>query len=228
MSTNPVKQTVLTREETKRFYDSMGKKQDTQFYENRALSALISVSDFHSAKSVFEFGCGTGRFAVQLLKRFLDDTCTYRGIDVSDTMIKLCNERLAEWSRRASVELVAGPIAVDSADNSCDRFVTNYVLDLLGGDDTNKVLSEAHRVLNPGGLLCVVSLTRGDTPFCRLVSAAWTKLFQIKPYWVGGCRPVNIGEALDKNSWETVHDEIISAFGISSEVLVARSLKTSG
>lgn len=228
MGTDIDKQRVLTREETRRFYDSIGKKQDIQFYENRAISALISFSDFRSASSVFEFGCGTGRFAVGLLARFLNDTCTYHGIDISRTMTKLCNERLAWWSRRASVELVTGPIAIDSPDNSYDRFVANYVLDLLGGGDTERLLSEAHRVLVPGGLLCVVSLTRGDTPFCRLISAAWSKLFSFRPYWVGGCRPVNVGETLDKNRWQKVHDEIVSAFGISSEVLVARSVKASG
>lgn len=215
----------LSHDDAKRFYDSIGKKQDIQFYENRALSALVSFSDFRSAGSVFEFGCGTGKFAAELLARHLDAKCRYRGIDISETMIRLSMERLAQWRDRASVELVGGRIAVDSHDGTYDRFVSAYVLDLLSEANTNRVITEANRVLKPGGLLCVVSLTRGDTPFCRLVSAAWTKLFTFRPYWVGGCRPVEIGKSLDKDRWEIVHDEIVSAFGVSSEVIVARAVK---
>jgi ubiquinone/menaquinone biosynthesis C-methylase UbiE len=214
----------LTAAEAKRFYDSIGKKQDVQFYENRALKALISYSDFHSARSVFEFGCGTGRFAVELLTRHLSEECTYRGIDISGTMTGLCKERLAGWRNRASVELVSGAIRIDAADNTYDRFISTYVFDLLSGSDMREVMHEAYRVLRPGGLLCVVSLTRGDTPFCRVVSSAWTWLFRYRPYWVGGCRPIDVGRSLDKTRWDTVHDEVISAFGISSEVLVARAV----
>lgn len=218
----------LTESEAKRFYDSLGKKQDIQFYENRALQALIAYSDFGSARSVFEFGCGTGRFAVELFTRHLGMKCSYRGIDISDAMVRLCKERFADFGGRAVAELVSGPVRIDAADNSYERFVTTYVLDLLSDTDANKVLEEAHRVLRPDGLLCVVSLTRGDTPICRLVSAAWMKLFTLKPYWVGGCRPVDIGKSLDNIGWARVHDEIVSAFGISSEVLVARAVKNSG
>lgn len=227
MNAGGAKRRVLTREETKRFYDSMGRKQDVQFYENRALSALIDFSDFRSARAVFEFGCGTGRFAVRLLTRHLDEGCTYRGIDISDRMIAICGERLARWRDRAAVELVKGNLNLDAPDNSYDRFVTTYVLDLLGDGDMHEVLSEAHRILKPAGLFCALSLTRGDTPFCRLMSAAWTKLFSLKPYWVGGCRPVNVRESLDQNTWRIVHDEVISAFGISSEALVAEAVKPS-
>ncbi len=214
--------------DAKRFYDSIGKKQDIQFYENRALSALTSFSNFGSASSVFEFGCGTGRFAVGLLTKNLSDVCAYHGVDISETMIGLADERLKGWSSRASVGLVGGGIGLEDEPNTYDRFVSTYVLDLLSEDDTRGLLSEAHRILKPGGLLCVVSLTHGDTPFCRLISAAWSKLFAFKPYWVGGCRPVDVGKNLDKMSWEMVHDEIVSAFGISSEVLVARVLKQGG
>ena len=215
----------LSQEEAKRFYDSIGKKQDIQFYENRALSLLMSFSNFGSARKVFEFGCGTGRLAVELLTRHLGENCSYLGVDISETMIGLCVERLSRWKARAEARLVGGPIRFDVPDGSYDRFVAAYVLDLLSESDAGKVMAEAYRIMEPDGLLCVVSLARGDTPFCRAVSAAWLKLFTYKPYWVGGCRPIEIGKSLDRELWGVVHDEVISAFGGSSEVLVARALK---
>ena len=63
------KQTTLTPSEARTFYDKFGEKQDTQgFYENPALEDLIVHADFQHAQKVFEFGCGTGKFAERLLQ----------------------------------------------------------------------------------------------------------------------------------------------------------------
>lgn len=63
---------VLTRSQARRFYDHFGAKQDSQaFYEDAALDDLMRHADCAQAQSVFEFGCGTGRFAAQLLTKHL-------------------------------------------------------------------------------------------------------------------------------------------------------------
>jgi hypothetical protein len=55
-------ETPLSHRETRRVYDRIGAKQDTQaFYEDVATRELIRHGDFASATAVFEFGCGTGR-----------------------------------------------------------------------------------------------------------------------------------------------------------------------
>ncbi len=53
-------------------YDRIGSLQDSQaFYEDRATGLLLQHGEFSSAESVFEFGCGTGRFALRLLEEYL-------------------------------------------------------------------------------------------------------------------------------------------------------------
>ncbi len=76
------------------FYDGFGARQDKQFYESTPLSMLVAHSEFADAKSVFEFGCGTGKFAMLLLDKYLNAECRYFAVDVSSTMIELCQNRL--------------------------------------------------------------------------------------------------------------------------------------
>ena len=90
--------------EIQAFYDSFGKKQDTQsFYEDSALDELIAHAHFSEAEKVFEFGCGTGRFADRLLKEYLPSSASYLGCDLSSTMVGLAKERLAKYAERAQV-----------------------------------------------------------------------------------------------------------------------------
>lgn len=99
----------LTPEEARSFYDRFGAKQDTQaFYEDPGLDDLIAHAHFDRVHSLFEFGCGTGRFAARLLSEQLPGDCRYLGIDISPTMVRLTSERLKPWAERASVRLTDG------------------------------------------------------------------------------------------------------------------------
>lgn len=70
----------LTKEEVERFYDRFGAKQDKQnYYEDIALADLLKHARFDVAHTVVEFGCGTGRFANQLLGMYLPNDATYWG-----------------------------------------------------------------------------------------------------------------------------------------------------
>ena len=65
----PEKGQVLKHSAARAFYDRFGKKQDCQsFYEDPALDELIAHASFEDARSVFEFGCGTGKFAARILE----------------------------------------------------------------------------------------------------------------------------------------------------------------
>jgi len=215
----------LTPEEVKQFYDKFGKKQDYQFYENAAIRELVHHSDFANAFSVFEFGCGTGRLAAELFINEFNDQCKYYGVDVSNTMVSLSRKRLDQWSGRVKIDLIGENIELNVGDGTYDRFITTYVLDLLSEEDIRKVLFQAHRILKSDGLLCLASLTWGQSGFCKLVSRAWYRIFKLRPKWVGGCRPINAASFLDNKDWKILHHNVISSLGISSEIIVAKPKK---
>jgi len=217
---------TLTLEEAKAYYDSFGVKQDSQiFYEGPAIKKLLANSHFDQASSVFEFGCGTGRFAQEMINEYLPQDAIYQGIDVSATMIQLAKERLKFFGPRAMLTLSSTKVDVPLGDNSIDHFVSTYVLDLLPAVASQKVLEEAHRVLQADGLLCLVSITQGNIFLSRIVMDIWQWIFSRNPSIVGGCRPIQLTELLPAAQWQIRYQTVVVAWGIASEVLIAAPIK---
>jgi ubiquinone/menaquinone biosynthesis C-methylase UbiE len=213
---------TLSRDQVQAYYNRFGKLQDTQaFYEDAALDILIEHAAFDKAQAVFEFGCGTGRFAVRLLTSCLSPSATYTGIDLSETMVTIAQQRLSPYPDRARVIQSDGSIHYPIADQSVDRVVSTYVIDLLSETDIQKAISEAHRALAPDGKICLVSLSTGINFSSRMVCAIWNAVFNRRASLVGGCRPVQLATYLDENSWSIDYHKIITQFAVPSEILIA-------
>jgi ubiquinone/menaquinone biosynthesis C-methylase UbiE len=210
---------TLSHEEARRFYDRLGSVQDWQWpFEQPAREAMVEHLDLDRATAVFELGCGTGRFARDLLERKLPLAARYLAVDASDTMLRLARGALARFGERVEVRASSGELRFGVRDAGCDRFVSTYVLDLFSEADIAAALAEAHRMLAPGGLLGLVSLTHGDTPLARRLERVWLAL---NPAHTGGCRPLSLLEHLPPGDWAPRHHEVVTRLGISSEVLVA-------
>lgn len=214
---------TLSYQEARQAYDRIGSLQDSQaFYEDRSTGLLIRHGEFTTAESVFEFGCGTGRFALRLLEDHLSPTARYRGVDVSPKMVCLAQARLASHSPRAEVTLTEGAPPVDEPAESYDRLVSNYVFDLLSHEDIRAVTREAHRVLRPDGLLCLSCLSTGVGLASRTVARVAGWIQALRPSLIGGCRPVDLLPFLPESHWQVLHHAKVVAFGIPSEVVVAK------
>jgi SAM-dependent methyltransferase len=214
----------LDAEGARRFYDRLGRWQDTQrLYEDAATRRLVAGTRLGAARSVFVLGCGTGRFAASLLRdQLLPGDARYLGVDVSPVMVALARERLAPWAARAEVRLLEPPArALPGADGSFDRFLATYVFDLLSEDDSRALVGEAHRLLAPAGLLGLVSLTHGRTTLSRSLSGVWGVIATRWPELVGGCRPTELEDLLDAERWELTERDVITRWGVPSEVIVA-------
>jgi ubiquinone/menaquinone biosynthesis C-methylase UbiE len=215
---------VLKSSEAKAFYDRFGKKQDAQsFYEDLATDDLIAHARLGEAERVFEFGCGTGRFADGILARHLPASASYLGYDLSSTMVSIATQRLAIYGGRAQVVQSDGTVHFPISDHSVDRVISTYVLDLLSETAIEEFFLEAHRVLVVGGRLCLVSLTEGITLLSRIVTSLWTLIFRLRASLVGGCRPIHLDKYFNPDRWVLEYRNAVIAFGVPSEVLVART-----
>jgi len=220
----PDKERVLDPTAAQAYYDRFGKKQDSQgFYEDPALDELVAHAGFDGSRYVFEFGCGTGKFAARLLETQLPSSARYFGIDVSPVMVDLAKHRLATYGGRAQVALSEGAVRFPLADHSVDRVVSSYVLDLLSEADIGRFFSESLRVLAPGGKVCIASLTKGVGLASRIVSSLWTSLFRLNPAIVGGCRPIQVDAFANPQEWQVAHRRVVTPFGVPSEVLILMS-----
>jgi ubiquinone/menaquinone biosynthesis C-methylase UbiE len=212
---------MLSHEEARAFYDRFGSKQDWQrFYEDPAVAGLSVHLPLGSASSVIEFGCGTGRLAERMLARHLPTEATYLGLDVSSTMVRLAERRLRRFGARAKVLLTTGEAKLELDTSTFDLFLSVYVLDLLAENDIRELIAEAYRVLKPGGLLGLVSLTHGFTFISKIIEKIWFSAYKVRPTLVGGCRPVTL-EPFLRDEWKLRHTERMITFGIPSAVLVA-------
>ena len=214
----------LSAAEARRYYDRNAARQDRQgWYEDAPLAAMIAAGDFASSAAVLELGCGTGRLAETLLARHLPVGARYLGLDISRSMLKRASGRLRRFTARARLAQADATTRLPLRDESVDRCVAAYLIDLLAQEDANTLSREAHRVLAPGGLICLASLSdaaHGTLP--RLAAWLWATVHHLAPTRVGGCRPVLLRPLLATELWQPVHVDAVVAGGLASEIIVAR------
>jgi len=216
---------TLSHDEARRFYDRLGSVQDWQWpFEQPAREAMVAHLALEDASAVFELGCGTGRFAKDLLERKLPLEARYLAVDVSETMLRLARSALSRFGTRVEVRNGGGDLGFDVPDASFDRFVSTYVLDLLSESDIAAALGEAHRMLKPGGRLGLVSLTHGETPLAQRIERIWLALNRRNPVSTGGCRPLALSDHVSPDAWALRHHQVVTRLGISSEVIVAERI----
>ena len=214
---------TLTPDEARRYYDRNAHRQDAQgWYEDAALARLVCLSDFRHASAVLEAGCGTGRLAERLLREHLPNDASYIGIDISPSMLARAGTRLKKYAPRAKLSPGDVTLGLTARDQSKDRIVATYLFDLLSVAHSRHLVREMHRVLRPGGFVCLAGLTRETQAGDRTVfTQIWALMQRLWPWLVGGCRPVNLRTLLDTAQWQIVAHETVSPRGLVSEILIA-------
>ena len=134
-------------------------------------------------------------------------------------MISLARKRLDPWEDRVELVISEGGPPDYEPTGAYDRFISNFVFDLLSEGDTRAVLAEAARLLRPGGLLCLSGLSSAVEPVPKILPplAAW--IHDRVPALLGGCRPVDLASYLG-DAWQCLHYRTQTAFGVPSEAMV--------
>lgn len=132
---------------------------------NRAMSfgldkawrrCAVDVVAKAGAKKIVDIATGTGDFAISLAQAIPDSTVT--GLDLSEKMVEIGRKKVCDTGLSDRISLLTGdcldsPLADARADAVTVAFGVRNFTDLLAG------YRAMHRMLRPGGILCVLELS---------------------------------------------------------------------
>lgn len=174
---------------------------------------------------VLDVAVGTGAVLLEFLKR-CDTHSVVCGIDLSSRMVQRTKRLVSEAGYCNAGLYQADARWLPFRDEAFDLIYSSYLLDLLELKDLPKVLGEFRRVLQPGGRIVLVNLSRDDSEkltwlerFYRWLPKAWV------PYLLGSCRPVFMEPLVEAQGFVEIRREFIRQL-THSEIVMARKPRT--
>lgn len=137
--------------ENMRIYRRWSKVYDKFFgssYINKQREAEMLMLNLKAGDSVLFIGIGTGEDL-----RFIPEGVNVTGIDITEEMLSLTREKAQTFGLRSVKTLNMDGQNLDFDGNQFDYVVLNLILSVI--PDGHRCLSEAYRVLKPGGKIAV-------------------------------------------------------------------------
>lgn len=115
-----------------------------------------------NAKNLLDIGCGAGNYALKMLTKVSNLTCTL--VDLSQPMLDKALERVSEQTNQ-TVETIQGDIReIKLKENHYDIILAGAVLHHLRDDkDWETTFKKLYTILKPGGCLMISDLITQET-----------------------------------------------------------------
>jgi arsenite methyltransferase len=178
-----------------------------------------ALAKLQPGETVLDLGSGGGIDVLLSAKR-VGPTGKAYGLDMTDEMLALARENQKKAGVE-NVEFLKGAIeSIPLPNNTVDVIISNCVINLSG--DKDRVLSEAFRVLKPGGRLAVSDVVvRGDVPVdIRKSMELWVGCI------AGALQDTEYRDKLQRTGFESVEVEATRVYRVEEahEFLAAAGL----
>ena len=194
-----------TRAQTRAYYDRLSAAYDILAERSEAPLRRKGLKKLGLAPGarVVEIGCGTGHSVVECAQA-VGGAGSVIGIDLSPGM--LAQTRKALLAAEATAHLVCGDAGqLPLASGAADAVFMSFTLELFDTPEIPRVLAESRRVLQPGGRLGVVGMSKDGGPDFLVHAYEWTHLHF--PNFVD-CRPIHVSQAVEEAGFQVVSRDI--------------------
>lgn len=208
---------------TRRFYDRISAAYDliADSGERETRERGLVALDVQDGEHVLEIGYGTGHSLLELASKVGPDgqVC---GVDISSGMHDAATKRLSKAGLADRADLKVAPVPpIPWPDAKFDVVTMSFTLELFPLDQIPAVLTEAKRVLRPGGRIGIVSMS--VTPEGQkdsLLEKTYKWMHQHFPHIVD-CQPIPATQFLLDAGFELSHNEMLEIWSMPVAVLVA-------
>ncbi|HKV08857.1 MAG TPA: methyltransferase domain-containing protein [Thermoanaerobaculia bacterium] len=215
----PVIQRVLqSRDETRSYYNKIARVYDllAEHSEGPMREAGLAMLAAAPGETVLEIGSGTGH-CLLALARAVGPGGRVHGLDLSDAMVEIANERIRQEGLSGRVEVTRGdaghlPYSADTH----DAVFLSFTLELFDTPEIPRVLSECRRVLKTGGRIAIVAVSREEP---GLASQVYEWTHRHFPNLLD-CRPIYARRSLEAAGF-AVRDFQLAHMWVPVEIVLA-------
>jgi ubiquinone/menaquinone biosynthesis C-methylase UbiE len=218
---NKISRVTRSKSEARVIYDRMSGCYDflAGGSEERFKEQGLRMLNVRAGESVLEIGFGTGRSLLELARSVGTSGKVY-GVDISPGMGRRAQSVLRKAGLADRVELKIGDAAaLPFPSESMDAVFISFTLELFDTPEISVVVAECRRVLRPGGLLCVVSMTQKER--VNMMVALYEWMHRALPAWID-CRPIRAELFLKDAGFDILDKKEEAMWGLPVEILFAK------
>lgn len=134
----------------------------------------VNIVAAEKPEHIVDIATGTGDLAIAMAKTMPQARIT--GVDLSEGMINIGNNKIANAGLDKRVKLVCGD-CLDLPLESCSADVITVAYGVRNFEHLDRGYAEMFRVLRPGGLLCVLELSTPVNPVVKPLYSLYTRVF---------------------------------------------------